>query len=54
MNNNNVDKKLLRELFSIARREEGRNLRTGKNDDETMRKYIEQEIKKIVYKEGNH
>lgn len=46
-----VNKKKLIELYSELRAEEGNNLRTGRSDDENMRKYIIKQIEKIVKEE---
>lgn len=51
MNENNVDKEKLDDLFNLIRMYEGKNLRTNKYDDDTMIKIIEKEIRKIVDKE---
>lgn len=51
MSEQKINEKLLNELYRNIRIVEGKNLRTGKCDDNTMRKYIEQEISKVVKSE---
>lgn len=46
-----IDKKKLNKLYSVVRAEEGQNLRTGRYDDENMRRYIIKQIEKIVREE---
>ena len=51
MSNQEINEKFRNDLYRNIRIEEGRNLRTGRYDDNTMRRYIEQEIRKVVKKE---
>ena len=46
-----VDKKKLIKLYTELRAEEGYNLRTGRYDDENMRRHIIKQIEKIVREE---
>lgn len=51
MNKNDVDNKIVSELFAKIRQAEGFNLKTRKYDDDKMRKYIEKLIRDVVEKE---
>lgn len=51
MNNYDVNDETVLELFKQIRRVEGFNLKTGKYDDDKMRKYIEKLIRDVVEKE---
>lgn len=51
MSEDKINSELLNNLYNDIRIVEGQNLRTGKWDDNTMRRYIEKRIEKIVAKE---
>lgn len=52
MNKYDVDEELLKELFMKIRIKEGQNLRSGKEDDKSMRRAIKNDIEKTVRKEA--
>ena len=51
MSDYGVDKELLRQLYFNVRKVESENLRSGKYDDATMRRYIIKEIDTVVKRE---
>lgn len=51
MSEDKIDEELLNSLYNEIRITEGQNLRTGKWDDNTMKRYIEKRIEKTVAKE---
>ncbi len=51
MSDYGVDKELLRQLYYNVRKAESENLRSGKYDDVTMRRFIIKEIEGVVKRE---
>ncbi|MBQ2800545.1 MAG: hypothetical protein IJF03_04060 [Lachnospiraceae bacterium] len=54
MSEQEVKNDILNSLYQEIRVVEGQNLRTGKYDDNMMRKFIEKRIEMAVKKEGDN